>query len=129
MRNIPVEGTRLLDVLNSIDTHNQPLLVVEDEAQALYPNKEQSTEFECSKALVAELQVLAQQPGCVCWLTGSLQALHHLAFAGRHPAYYGTYHDLNDRKYPLLRHLAIRDSQSMQEYLLVETSIIVLVNR
>ncbi len=125
MRNIPVEGTRLLGVLNSLDTRNQPLLVVVDEAQALYPDKEQSTEFERSKALVAELQVLAQQPGCVCWLTGSSQALHHLAFAGRHPAYYGTYHDLNDKKYAVLHHLALRDPQSIQEFLQAETSTIV----
>jgi hypothetical protein len=65
--------------------------------------------------------MLAQHPGCVCWLTGSSQALYHLAFAGSHPAFYGVYRDLNDKKYSPLYYMALRDEESVKEFLQVET--------
>lgn len=120
-------GTSLQDVLKALAKDKRSLLVVVDEAQGLYPDKEtpeKSVAFNHASVLVDELHILAQQPGCVCWLTGSSQALHHLAFAGRHPDYYGVYRDLNHKKYTPLHHLALRDAESVQEFLQAETSTI-----
>jgi hypothetical protein len=123
-----VVDTSLQDVLKALAKDKRPLLLAVDEAHDLYPDKDtpkKSAAFEHTSALVDELHVLAQQPGCVCWLTGSSQVLHHLAFAGRHPDYYGVYRDLNDKKYTPLHHLALRDAESIQEFLQAETLTIV----
>lgn len=122
-RHIAVEGTRLQDILEALVKDKRSLLLVVDEAQVLYPycnTPSQKEAFAHTSALVDELHVLAQQPGCVCWLVGS-QALYHLAFSGRHPKYYGVYHKLNDKKYAPLNHLALRDPISIQEFLQVDT--------
>ncbi len=125
---IDVEGTELQDILDWLAKDKRSLLLVVDEAQDMYPrtNDPRGMEaYEHTVALVNELHVLAQQPGCVCWLIGSSHALHHLAFGGAYPDYYGIYRDLNDKKYTPLYYLALRDPQSIQEFLRADTATIV----
>lgn len=114
------ESDRSLDgILALLKKQNIPLLLVVDEAQDLYPRKDQSAHEKWTQGIVGELRLLAQRPGCVCWLTGSTQALYHLAFEGRHPQFHGVYSDLNEKKYTPMHYVSLHDRESIKEFFLV----------
>jgi hypothetical protein len=116
----------LRQILKTLYKRNISTLIILDEAQEIYPRndpnlpetvayrREQRTRF-----LISELCTVAEQPGCVGWLTGSSQALRSLYANGYHPHYLGIYSDLNDKKYWALNYVGLRDARSIRKLFLV----------
>lgn len=76
------ESTDLGVLVPWLQAQKIPLLVVIDEAQCLCPlNGTTEGEIELkeakkkTKSIVCELQTFSKEAGCLCWLTGSSQAL------------------------------------------------------